>query len=237
MNELQIFLADIFYPRRCLGCQKLIFELSESHLCSYCLATIEMKKDFICAFCDSPTILGKTCPFCRKRHYLDQLLTASDYKNLQIQKMVKGLKYRFLASLALDIGNFMAKYFKEKIGHRLNSEDLLVTAVPLHRKRLNWRGYNQSELIAQKIIEFFGWHYDKILDKKSQRPPQADIKDRQIRIQNANAAFVCKKPELVQGKTILVIDDVSTTGSTLDDCARALKGAGAREVIGFVFAR
>ncbi|MGD0977035.1 MAG: phosphoribosyltransferase family protein [Minisyncoccia bacterium] len=258
MNTARTFLLDLIFPRYCLGCSELINKLDESHVCPSCYAQIPFKTNFICAFCSSQVILGKTCPFCRKDNYLDRLIVASDYDYPLVEKMIKAVKYRYLRSLGSDIGKFMANFFEKKVSPNLPLEpgSIVITAVPLHRRRLNDRGYNQSELAAREIGKHFNWPYQELLVRGRNNPPQAEIKDRQTRVDNmkgvfelasagsaAPAALAAGAADL-SGKTIILVDDVSTTGSTLNDCARVLKsagpdsvGAGAKEVIGFVFAR
>jgi predicted amidophosphoribosyltransferase len=80
-------------------------------------------------------------------------------------------------------------------------------------------------------------NFQNVLGRKRNHIPQAQISDRRARIANAAGIFKCARQELVRGKIVILVDDVATTGSTLDDCARALKAAGAKEVIGFVFAK
>ncbi|MEK7506911.1 MAG: ComF family protein [Patescibacteria group bacterium] len=250
MNKLKYFFWDLLFPRSCLGCLELLGDLSDSHLCPVCRATIKFKSGFACAFCSAPVINGRTCPFCLAAraptqrdvplHYLDYLFVAATYEEPLVEKMLKTLKYQYVRSLAEEVAGVMIKYFEKKIAATpiFDFTSPLVVPVPLHRRRLNWRGFNQSELIAQKIAAHFSWPLNtEILKRAKYNRPQADIKDRASRIQNASGIFSCQKPEAISGKLALLIDDIATTGSTLDDCARALKGAGAVEVIGFVFAR
>ena len=158
--------------------------------------------------------------------------------------MVKALKYRFVKVAAMDIGRMMAVYLEQRVSLlRVRQADTIITAVPLHPKRLRWRGFNQAELIAENISSKLGLAYQNdILSRTVYKKPQADIKDRNERIKNAENIFHLVVEPLsadkqLESKTILLIDDVATTGSTLDDAARVLKSAGAKKVIGFVFAR
>jgi ComF family protein len=162
---------------------------------------------------------------------------ATNYESDIVQSMIKNLKYNFVRSLAAQIGDKMNEFLQNKILSDFRLQDFLITAVPLHRKRLNWRGYNQSELIAKNIGSFLKIPYRDILQRIRNTPSQAEIKDRQARIDNLRNSFKIISGANIENKSILLIDDISTTGSTLDNCARALKGAGAKEVIGFVFAR
>lgn len=240
MSTLKGQLLDIIFPRRCLGCNIILGEEISSYVCKGCLKTITFKNDFACAFCKSPVKNGKTCPYCIKNHFLDRLLVATSYENQLVEKILKTMKYRFVASLAKDISCFMIRYLNKRLVARLgfNKVSTMVVPVPLHFRRLNWRGFNQAEVMAEKICDFFGWPImAKDLQRRYNRKPQADVADKFLRIENAENLFEFQDRKAIAGRIILLIDDISTTGSTLNDCARALKGAGAKEVIGFVFAR
>lgn len=239
MNEIRNYFLDFLFPRYCLRCQILLTDLRGWYVCSSCLKTISLKSGFACPFCLAPVPAGKVCPFCKPNHYLDRLLAATSYGQPLVETMLKAMKYRFAKSLADQIGSVMIKYLKSKlISLNFEVRPPLVIGVPLHPRRLNWRGFNQSEILAEKIGKRFGWPLaPEILARKHNRKPQADIEDKKTRIENMINVFNCGNQQLVTGKRILLIDDVATTSSTLNDCARALKGAGAVEIIGFVFAR
>lgn len=239
MDELKNYLLDLLFPRRCLGCEILIDDLGQFHICRSCLSQVTFIGGFACAFCKSPVVTGKTCPFCKPQHCLDRLLVTTSYEEPLVEKILKTLKYRFVKSLADDLGSLMAKYLKkiQVSSLKLDPETTMVVPVPLHRQRFNWRGFNQSEIMGQAISDNVGLKfYPSVLTRTTARPPQAEIADRTSRIENIKNIFKCVEKS-VANKTVLLIDDISTTGSTLDDCARALKERGAKEVIGFVFAR
>jgi ComF family protein len=257
MSILRKWILDLLFPRKCLGCKILLSGDDNSYICEACLAGIKMKNDFACAFCDSPVIAGATCPFCKIDHCLDRLLVAAPYRNPLVEKIIKTMKYQFVGSLAEDMAGFMIKYLQRRFSSGLNLDPVrgrasngidrnstIVLAVPLHRRRLNWRGFNQAEIIGRRIAEFFGWPFvADALERVRNAKPQVEMPDRKSRIANAKNIFEFNSPKygnpvsIVGGKTVLLIDDVATTASTLDDCARALKGAGAKEIIGLVFAR
>ena len=240
MTDIRNYILDIIFPRRCLSCDILLGnDSAASYACRHCLAAITFNNNFACAFCRSPVAGGKTCPFCAKEHFLDKLLVTASYETPLVEKMLKSMKYRFVRSLAQDIANLMVKYLKKRLAFQgeVDQASALVVPVPLHFRRLNWRGFNQAGIIAETIGRHFGLNEAAgALKRIRNNLPQAGMPDRGLRIQNAKDIFAPGKIA-VAGKTVLLIDDIATTGSTLDDCARALKGAGAKEVIGFVFAR
>lgn len=234
------WLLDIVFPRQCLGCKILLSDEKESYLCPSCLAEIKIKNDFACAFCGSPVIAGLTCHFCRPAHFLDRLWVATSYENPLVEKVIKTMKYRFVKALANDMAGLMAGYLEKRFASDLGADrgSIIILPVPLHRLRLNWRGFNQAEIIGSKIGACLGLDFRQdVLRRRHHCTPQALITNREPRIANTKGVFECQKPEPVRSKIVLLVDDVATTGSTLDDCSRALKSAGTKEVIGFVFAR
>jgi len=244
MKELKNYILDTIFPRHCLGCGILLGKEALSYVCGRCLKTILFAKSFTCAFCKSPVKNGKTCPYCIKDHFLDRLLVTTSYENTLAKKMLKTMKYRFVSSLADNIAGLMSKYLNKVMAAKLelNSQSSLVIPVPLHFKRLNWRGFNQAEIIGRQISDCLELDFTaNALQRVKNKKPQADMPNRQSRIDNMANAFKINpnygSRTSIVGKTVLLIDDISTTGATLDDCARVLKGAGAKEVIGFVFAR
>lgn len=236
---LKNYLLDILFPRQCLGCKKNINSNLKSFVCPGCLKSIRLEVVTNCAFCGAQVIKGRTCVFCKKEndHYLDSLFVTADYKDPLVKKMIKSIKYRFVKDVAGDIAQVMYLYSKRKEIDKTIS-NFLLSPVPLYWHRRNWRGFNQAEMIALELGKRLKISVEtRILLCNKARKPQAEIENRETRIRNSKGIFVCKEPNLVRNKKVVVIDDVSTTASTLNDCARVLKNSGASEVIGFVFAR
>lgn len=120
----------------------------------------------------------------------------------------------------------------------LFEDNPLLVPVPLQKKRLNWRGFNQGGLLAKDISDSYHIPYhDDILARVADPKHQADIKGKEDRIHNVRNNFVVTNSALVRGRTMILVDDICTTGSTLNECARVLKKSGAKRVIGFVIAR
>jgi ComF family protein len=149
-----------------------------------------------------------------------------------IRRAVLEFKYRNLRSIAACLSQYMAGYFVE---HEL-AADVLVP-VPMHEKRLNSRGYNQSELLARQISEVISVPVRADLIKRVRdNKPQVRTTSAEERWSNMRDAFTCVSNE-VSGKDIVIIDDVCTSGATLEACAAAVKAKGANKVSGFTLAR
>jgi len=209
---------DLFFPKFCLGCQK-----EGDYLCQDCL--------FLIDFSDRVFKKGKE---------ISGLYCATDYENFLVKRLIQNLKYEpFAKGLASTLAFLIIIYFKnlEKPPEFLKKkEGFYLIPIPLYKKRLKWRGFNQAEEIGKFLSKYFEIPLlaDALIKTKDTLPqlnlPQA------LRKENVKDVFVCKRPELIKGKKILLIDDVFTTGSTMDEAARALKEAGAKQVSGIVVA-
>jgi ComF family protein len=149
------------------------------------------------------------------------------------REAVRALKYNYLSALAQPMAQLMARYLEEEEGIEAD----LVVAVPLYGRRRRLRGYNQSALLARGLSRLCGLSLaERGLVRRRNTPPQARSVDAEARRRNVADAFVADRRR-VEGKRVLLIDDVMTTGATLDACARALRQAGAASVWGLTFAR
>lgn len=234
------FMLDAIFPVICLGCDSFSTINRKSYLCRSCLRLIPIKKDLECIGCRMKSSLGKTCIRCQD-WYIDRLFVVSDYKNKVLEKIIKALKYRFVVDLTESIRPLVKRYIyflaKEKHFNILADKPTIIP-IPLHYRRLNWRGFNQAEIIAEIISEITSLRTENtILIRSSTSRPQAEIDKKSERLKNMDNQFKVFTDEKVRGKTLLLIDDICTTGATLNECARVLKKAGAKKVIGFVVAR
>jgi ComF family protein len=152
--------------------------------------------------------------------------------------MIHNLKYRFAAGIADPLSGIMTKAL---LKHGLPIPDFIVP-VPLHPRRLRWRGFNQSLLLAEKIAEELipplKIRVLNALKRQKYNRPQVEISNYSERFENVKDVFSLggDSPE-VRSKTILLVDDIATTGATLEKCAKALKEAGAKKVFAVVVAR
>jgi len=148
-----------------------------------------------------------------------------------VREMVYGLKYRNLRASATELARLMAAHLE--FAHL--AADLLIP-VPLHRRRERERGYNQSRLLARELSVLSGIPVsEQALRRTRDTPPQVAKSGHEERRRNMEGAFECA--EAVAGQSVLLVDDVVTTGSTMSACAGPLKAAGASSVWGLVLAR
>lgn len=246
-QQVHNWLSDLVFPVRCIGCKKF-----GDYVCRGCLRTIPVKKNFECIGCKRNTPFGQTCYLCAKTNSVDQLLIVADLKNPLVEKILKFLKYKFIFDLERPLSTITKKYLKwltldkkfnvfEASNPRAEQSSYdgpLLIPIPLHSRRLNWRGFNQSELLAKELADTFQMEMaGDIIERTINTIPQADIKEREERLKNLNGIFKIKNESGIVGREILLVDDVCTTGATLNECAKVLKDNGARKVFALVIAR
>ncbi len=232
--NIKDFILDVLFPSFCLNCQK-----EGSYLCQDCRSLIEVASVSHCPFCRPPKIVfdGKTCPACRRSRELNGLFNAAPYQNFIIKRLISQFKYPpYVKSLSRTLSSLIIEYF-QSLEQQLNTVNAVLIPVPLTKKKLKQRGFNQSELIAKELSSF--WKIPLISDcllKTKETLPQIELSGRE-REKNIKGAFLCENTVAVKGKKVYLIDDVFTTGSTMEECALTLKRAGAKEVWGIVVAR
>ncbi len=166
---------------------------------------------------------------------IDESYYIFDYqKDRLAKKLIHSLKYQFIKEMADVLGVTLAN-------ERLNFKKMMFDAIvpiPLHRRRLRERGFNQSYLIAQKISELTEKPIlADVIKRKIYRRAQMEVKNREARIKNTQNIFECIEHRVFDKKVILLVDDVATTGATLKECARVLKNAGAGKILSFTLAQ
>lgn len=235
------YTLDIIFPIKCLGCAKLGEGKKLDYLCKSCLASIPINRRWHCIGCQMVSPLGQTCLRCTKSIAIDQVLFMTDYANPLVEKMIKTYKYRFIFDLKSPLFYLSKKFISilSKGKHfNLIEDSPLFTSVPLDRTRENWRGFNQSSLLSEMIAKSLNLNFnDKILLKESSSIPQAEIEDKESRMKNLENKFKINDDLKLENKTVIIFDDIVTTGTTLNECAKILKASGAKKVIGLTIAR
>ncbi len=222
-------LLDLVFPVKCISCGA-----EGCYLCAHCGKNLKRNQFQLCPACGSPSPFGFTHASCKTPETLDGLISAVPYKEPLARKLVEFCKYRFISGISSNLGEMMS----EEI---LNLEMLaylkkfLLVPLPLHSSKKRWRGFNQAELIAGTIAKKLEITMrPDLLVRKKKTKTQAELQDAE-RVLNVKNAFYATQN--LKGKRIIVVDDVSTTRSTLAEACRALKQAGAEEVWGLVFAQ
>jgi len=224
------FLLNILFPKFCLGCKK-----EGSYLCQDCLATIEIMEYLFCPGCQKRVLSGRPCKSCQRFLKLDGLYFAASYQNYLIKELLNKFKYGpLIKELVEPLTSLIITHFL--ILGKQNFSEFSLVPIPLEKRRLGWRGFNQAEEIAKELAEYLKIPlFTKALIKIKKTLPQVEAKDKNQRKENIIGAFFCKNN--VKDKKILLVDDVYTTGATMNEVARILKKAGAKKVWGVVVAR
>lgn len=241
-EKIKTIVLDLVFPIECVGCGS-----AKSFLCDECAGSIPIRTEHVCPICEErPMAYGRVCSDCRGKSALDGLLVASSYQNRIVSKTIHLYKYRFIRELSQPLSRLLLQTVRRS---EIPLPDLLC-AVPLHPWRLRWRGFNQSELLADalstKLIPHLDIQITHGLIRSRFTKPQRSVEETAERHANMQGAFEWKPraskalPEslqTIQGKYIWIIDDVATTSATLDECAKVLKRNGAKKVFGVVLAR
>jgi len=237
---LRDFILDLLFPIECLECG-----YPGNWLCKKCFRKLKFNDKSYCLHCYKENDSGKFCSTCKNIFSLDGVMIAGDYKNKIIAKLIKTFKYNFNQNLSEILGNYLLLFLKNILNikrqknHKhflLKPYNILLIPVPLHKKRHNWRGFNQAELLTKVIGKKFNLTTDsEFLIRKKPNVAQAKLKGKK-RYDNLKNNFSWNGPLLSQ-KNIILIDDIVTTGTTLNECAKILKNAGAKKVWGLVIAK
>ena len=230
-----INLLDLLFPKLCVGCGKW-----GTYFCDKCIQKI-LQTDLVCPNCEKPAIGGATHPLCKKRYGLDGLWSLGIYQD-PLRKIIQKLKYKYVRDVGEVLVNLMVEYWAKYDAMFLSEikkdkgESWVIVPVPLHPKRQNWRGFNQSALIGQTLSNSIGLAYSESLKRIRHTKPQVSLKSYQ-RKQNIKNAFSLDSRLLTLDSSVLLIDDVWTTGSTLKECCYVLKKAGVQKVWAITLAR
>lgn len=229
-------ILDFVFPRKCLGCDR-----EEGYLCSLCRDKIQFLEFQCCPKCRRKQSDGNFCSKkCGENFNFDQLIVCLEYsKSNLISKMVVQFKYRFSEELVEVLGKIM-KHQLAEFSHEFRNEDgVFLIPVPLSPGRLKFRGFNQSILLAKYLEKNFSGM--KVYDcmKREDGSEQQAGKLRNERLKNLENKIAMKEDsgENLRAKNVILIDDIATTGTTLNECAKVLKLAGADHVCGLVLAR
>lgn len=236
VRQLFNALLDVVIPPLCHICHAFIPDAGELHLCPACRDKLPLVSSPRCPLCGIPFSGAgddHRCGACLTNPPHFDLARAHFLYEGDLRELIHSFKYsrvthlrKPLALLAL----MAADEFREHAPQ-------LVVPVPLHRSRLRERGFNQAILIGQPLSRHLSLPLlPDALVRTRQTEPQIELSATERRL-NVKGAFAVKRPDMITGKRILLVDDVMTTGSTMDECALELKKAGARMVMAATVAR
>jgi len=243
-SKTKSFLLNLFLPKFCLGCKK-----EGSYLCDDCRALLDISEFNYC-LCEAQGLPKRfissrehqftmKCQNCSNKT-LSGLYFALSYKEKSLaRKLIHQFKYEpYLKDLSETLASVLIEHFV-LTGKNKNEiwENSALIPVPLDNKKIKSRGYNQSEELAKELAKVLKVPVlTDVLMKIKITESQMGLNKEQ-RAKNLQGAFTITNAPLLQGKKIFLIDDVYTTGSTLEECARVLRNAGAKQIWGITIAR
>ena len=218
---------NLLFPPRCAGCNK-----PGTEFCAECARSLMPIGEVVCATCGEPLSRPGLCANCRNTERAFRQVRSAFRFEGPLRQAVHALKYNKRRSVAVPLAEHMAR--------QLSGPDrtgMLLCAVPLHPSRLKERGFNQSAELARQLAALWGieWLPDGALQRVRATEKQVEL-DQAARQANVAGAFGVADASQVLGRAIILVDDVCTTGATLDACAHALRAAGAAMVDGVTLA-
>ena len=215
-----------------MGCQE-----EGDWLCPNCQKSVQINILEQCPICRQSSSGGQTCSSCGGNSSLNGLVVIGDYNDKLLQEIIKSIKYDFAENLSPCLRPFISSYFSGRGGYPFG--DFALIPVPLYRRRFLERGFNQAELICQEIYGLFSnLIVDDLLARKKYLRPQAGLSAEKRFVNISNNFELNKKTRLKSlPKSVLLVDDVFTTGATMLECSKVLKAGGVEKIWGLALAR
>lgn len=209
-------IAELLYPEKCIFCGKILDD-GRKGACPECGASLPAAEGRR-AVSEGNFYSVCVCPF---------------YYEGKVREAVHRFKFRGRSGYAV----YFAEYMAESVAENIERQIDVISFVPVSRKRLAERGYDQAKLLAEKTADMLGLPFMPLLIKERDNPPQSGIDGAEKRRANVLGAYRVTDPDYVGGKRILLVDDVCTTGATMGECAKTLLLCGAEEVFGAAIAK
>ena len=226
IGQVHGVIIELFFPCYCVGCGT-----EGNFLCDKCRRQLPRLEPPICQRCGRPETSGEFCPSCwGTKSAIDGIRSPFRYDGV-IRSAILELKYHNLKAVSTCLAELLAAYFQTcMIGE-------VIAPVPLHPRRMRKRGYNQAGLLARKLGKLIDLPViEDCLARFKDSLPQARTTTAEGRLRNVTDAFTCRNRKF-DGKRVILIDDVCTSGATLEACAIACKAGGAASVWGLTLAR
>lgn len=217
-TEIKSQLRRFIFPLECVACSR-----SDTWLCQECFEKIAIRPH-------------QEKNYLRQQDYIDKIYIASYYSDKSLQKIIDLYKYHYQENLAIILTNLLIKFIKtNRLTQTFNQISLL--ALPLHHRRFLERGFNQSQLLAGGLAKKFNWPVINNNLIRTHYTKHQTLLNHENRKKNISNAFTVSNQTAIIGQRILLIDDVVTTGASLNEAARVLRLAGAVKIWGLVLAK
>jgi competence protein ComFC len=241
LENLSRAVATVFFPGGCRLCNELLEDARRLPLCDHCLSSFQQIPPGSCALCGQPGAFDPEfpkavsfCGDCQQKRFAFELARSYGFYEGTLARAVILLKHEQIEPL----GAWFAQRLAELV--QSEAENLaadVVVPVPLHRQRTRERGFNQVDVFGRPLARRLRLPYRPVLLMRSRPRPEKHLLRSDERWEAVRGAFGIRKGGRVDNLRILLLDDVMTTGATLDACSRALREAGAKSVLGLTIAR
>lgn len=217
-------MRDLLFPPECCICKK-----KWAYLCKICKAKLKSYPE-VCTLCNKFSQDFRTCPWCkRERNIVIENILVGFYYNSVIKKLILKLKYGHRYHIAYFLAERLSLLLDIHLNHKITKENTLIVGIPSHwKRRLFTKWYNQSEILAKNLAKISAIPYWKIMKKIKNTKSQVKL-NKNERIKNLESAFVLlpshKKIFFSENKikNIIIVDDITTTGSSLNEVAKVIK--------------
>ncbi len=230
------WLVQALFPCRCVSCGTF-----GAWCCPACLAQVWYPRTLTCPACGVSDALGAFCPNCRGNLALRGVWAPLPYGHPVVRELLRAYKYEYVRELEPVLVNLLAAtlrtYALPPAWGAVPRNAWVLCPVPLAPKRLRSRGFNQTETLARALAERTNLAWQNLLERTRSTKPQSDITDHAKRMANVQGAFCLSHGADVRGRAVILLDDVYTSGSTLEACAAELRRGGAAEVWGLAVAK
>jgi ComF family protein len=234
-------LTSVFFPAGCRLCNQLLTDSRRIPVCDHCLSSFPVVPLGSCDVCGQPGAFDPefpkelaVCRDCQQHRFAFQLARSYGLYEAELVRAILLLKHERIEPLGAWFAERLAEVVRRQ-DERMAAD--LVVPVPLHRQRARERGFNQVDLFGRGLGRRLRLPYRPVLLVRSRPRPEKHLLRNDERWEAVRGAFAMRKGGRVDNLRILLLDDVMTTGATLDACARALNAAGARSVVGLTIAR
>lgn len=223
------FVINIFFPEICICCRTT----APNHFCESCMGQLVAVATHAteCIVCKEPTSQGNLCSTCISNSQLDQLYVTFDYQKSHVHSLIHAFKYQNIRNLARPL----AQILSETIPETPDPSQTLLIPIPIHPSRKAFRGYNQAELLAEELSTYISTPMKPILSKTKNTRSQTTL-SREARQTNLSNSFKISTEIPQHIRKIYLIDDVTTTLSTLHEATLTLRKHTNAEIIGLTLA-
>ncbi|MFA6423058.1 MAG: ComF family protein [Patescibacteria group bacterium] len=214
--NIKELLLDTIFPKNCFVCGE-----ENDWFCEKCLEKLNIIKTQTCYLCNRVSEKGKVCKKCKTKSNLSGVLISCHYGGATREAIIE-MKYHDVFDIAKSLSKLLINTLEEN-----DLKNFTIIPIPLHPKKLRDRGYNQSALLAEEISKHFNWPINTSLKKIKYTGPQKELKARD-RKNNLRGSFTWDSEDKISN--VLLVDDVITTGATVEEVARILKLAGVKKI-------